>query len=133
MHQLKFTTKVLGTLAALRLEKHEVTQTLRSESHEITQAVINGKLSVDNELEILLDDKSLGRAIYVACTATHWEALDETDVERGGFDTLEDLKSALLRAGYRFRPMDEYLLYRHIFTWIEESHDVARLEVTHAE
>jgi len=48
-----------------------------------------------------------------------WEALDIGDAQRGGFNTLADLAQALKRAGYRFKPLNEYELYRIQFAWLE--------------
>jgi len=46
------------------------------------------------------------------------DELSIDDAKRGGFDNRFELAYALKRAGYRFKPLDEYLLYRCHFTWL---------------
>jgi len=117
--QLHFTTKVLGPAATYRLEKRQVTQTLRSESDSITNAILLGRVSAGDRLEVVLDNLLLGEAELVSMDAVNWEALRIDDAHRGGFDSrLEDLQAALKRAGYRFKPLNEYELYRIQFTWL---------------
>jgi hypothetical protein len=41
----------------------------------------------------------------------------EEDAQRGGFNTLKELKSALKRAGYRFKPVTNYAFYKVQFSW----------------
>jgi len=122
VEQIRFTTRVLGAAAAYRLEKRQVTQTLRSESDSVTNAVLLGRVSADDRLEIVLDNLLLGEAKLVSMDAVNWEALRITDAHRGGFDSrLEELAAALKRAGFRFKPLNEYQLYRIQFTWLEEA------------
>jgi len=106
IEQIRFTTRVLGPVAAYRLEKRQVTQTLRSESSSIVTSILNGRASVGDQLEI----------------AVTWRSLALDDAHRGGFDSLEDLSKALQRAGYRFKPMDDYQLFRIQFSWLEEAY-----------
>ncbi|MBA7588253.1 hypothetical protein ES708_30307 [subsurface metagenome] len=117
--RLHFTTRVLGPAAAYRLEQRQVTQTLRSESDSIINAILNGRVSTGDRLEVLLDSILVGHAELVSMDVVTWEALDIDDAHRGGFDTLPDLEQALERAGYRFKPMDDYHFYRIQFTWLE--------------
>jgi len=120
--QIHFTTRVLGPAAAYRLEKHQVTQTLRAESSSITNAILLGRVSAGDRLEVLLDNVLVGEAELVSMDAVTWEALDIEDARRGGFDTLGGLEKAFRRAGYRFKPMNMYTLYRVQFSWLEEVH-----------
>ncbi|GAI95722.1 unnamed protein product, partial [marine sediment metagenome] len=50
--EIRFTTRVLGPVAALRLEKRQVTQTLRSESNPLTASIISGRLSAGDHLDV---------------------------------------------------------------------------------
>jgi len=120
--QIRFTTRVLGPVAAHRLEKHQVTQTLRSDSNSITEAIIRGRVSAGDKLEVALDGILVGHVELVSMDAVTWGALGIDDARRGGFDTMDDLEAALKRAGYRFKPLNQYELYRIQFTWLEEAY-----------
>ncbi|GAI98634.1 unnamed protein product [marine sediment metagenome] len=120
LEQIRFTTRVLGPAAAYRLEKRQVTQTLRSDSNPITESIISGRVSTDDRLEVFLDRILVGKVEFVSIDAVIWEALGVDDAHRGGFDTLADLEQALKRAGYRFKPLNQYQLYRIQFSWLEE-------------
>ncbi len=120
--QLRFTTRVLGPAAAYRLEQRQVTQTLRSESDSGTNAILNGRINAGDRLEVVLDGILVGKVKLISMHAITWEALSIDDARRGGFDTLADLEKALERAGYRFKPMDEYHFYRIQFTWLEKAY-----------
>jgi len=120
--QIRFTTKVLGPAAAYRLEKRQITQTLRSESSSITNAILNGRVSAGDRLEVVLDGILVGHAELVSMDAVNWEYINLDDATRGGFDSLADLEKALRRAGCRFLPLNNYKLYRIQFTWLEEAY-----------
>ena len=120
MEDLRFITRVLSPAAAYRLEKRQVTQTLRSESDSITNAILNGRVSAGDRLEVVLDGRLVGHAEFIFMDAVTWEALGIRDARRGGFDSLDDLSEALKRAGYRFKPLNQYELYRIQFAWLEE-------------
>ena len=122
MESLHFTTRVLGPAAAYRLDKHQVTQTLRSESDSVTNAVILGRVSAGDRLEVLLDSRLVGCVELVSIDAITWEALDVDDARRGGFGNRVELAYALQRAGFRFMPLNQYELYRIQFRWLEEAH-----------
>ena len=122
MEQVRFTTRVLGPLAALRLERHQVTQTLRAESDSIANAILNGRVSAGDHLEVFLDRAFVGHAEFVSMGAVTWEALGIRDARRGGFDALDDLSEALRRAGYRFKPLNEYKFCRIQFSWLGEAY-----------
>ena len=120
--QLHFTTRVLGAAAAYRLELRQVTQTLRSESDSITNAVLLGRVSAGDKLEITLDTIIVGHAELVSMDVVTWEAFGTRDARRGGFGDLFELAQALQRAGFRFMPLSKYELYRIQFTWLEEAY-----------
>jgi len=119
LEQIRFTTRVLGHAAAYRLEKHQVTQTVRSERNSITESILNERVSAGDRLEIVLDSVLVGHAELVSMYAVTWEALGIDDALRGGFDSLDDLESALKRAGYHLKPLNQYELFRIQFTWLE--------------
>jgi len=118
--QLHFTTRVLGPAAAYRLEQRQVTQTLRSESDSIANAVLLGRVSAGDHLEIVLNGILVGRVELVSMDVVTWEVLDIEDARCGGFGDRYDLGQALRRAGFRFMPMNDYQLYRIQFTWLEK-------------
>ncbi|MBA7566830.1 hypothetical protein ES708_08528 [subsurface metagenome] len=122
LEQIRFTTRVLGPATAYRLEKRQVTQTLRSESNSLTDSILHGRVSAGDRLEVLLDGILVGHAELVSRDAVTWEALSIDDALRGGFDTLADLEQALKRAGYRFKPLNDYQLFRIQFRWLEEAY-----------
>ena len=122
LEQIRFTTRVLGPAAAFRLEKRQVTQTLRSESDSVTNAILNGRVSAGDRLDVLLDSRLVGRVELVSMDAVTWKDLDVDDARRGGFANLFELAYALQRAGFRFMPLNQYELYRIQFTWLEEAY-----------
>jgi len=122
LEQIRFTTRVLGPVAAYRLEKRQVSQTLRSESGSITNAILLGRVSVGDRLDIVLDSSIAGRAELVSMDTVYWKNLTIDDAQRGGFDSLEDLVATLKRAGYRFKPLNRYELFRIQFRWLEEAY-----------
>ncbi len=121
IERIRFTNRVLGALAAYRLEKRQVIQTLRSGSGSITQSILGGRVSVGDHLEIELSGILVGHAKLISMEAVDWEYLNIDDAWRGGFDTLADLEQALKRAGYRFKPLNNYQLFRIQFTWPGEA------------
>jgi len=72
---------------------------------------------------VVLDNIIVGHAELLSMDAVTWETLGIIDAHRGGFDSrLEELEAALRRAGYRFKPLNQYQLYRIQFFWLEDSH-----------
>ena len=120
--RLHFSTRVLGPAAAYRLENRQVTQTLRSESDTVANAIILGRVSAGDRLEVLLDSRLVGNVELVSMDVITWEALDIDDARRGGFGNRFELAYALQRAGFRFMPLNKYELYRIQFTWLEEAY-----------
>ncbi len=122
LEKIHFTTRVLGPAAAYRLEKRQVTQTLRSGHESTTESILNGRVSAGDQLEVVLDGILVGQARLTSIHADDWFSLTIEDARRGGFDSLDDLALALKRAGYRFKPLNEYELYRIQFIWLEEAY-----------
>ena len=120
IEQIRFTTRVLGPAAAFRLEKRQLSQTLRSDSHPIIESILRGRVIPGDRLQVVLDSILLGEVELVSWDAVTWEALGVDDALRGGFDTLADLEQALKRAGYRFKPMNDYQFFRIQLRWLEE-------------
>ena len=120
--QLHFSTHVLGAAAAYRLEQRQVIQTLRSESDSTVNAILLGRVSAGDRLEVTLDNRLVGRVELVSMDAVTWEALDIDDARRGGFGNRFELAYALRRAGYRFQPINSYEFYRIQFRWLEEAY-----------
>lgn len=118
MERIAFTTRVLGSQAADKLMRRLVTQTLRSRDEPITKAAMSGKLKIGDRVEVRLDGITIGFARYLATTATHWEALSDNDARLGGFNNRDELKAALIRAGFRFKPLETYQLYGTRFRWL---------------
>ena len=119
---LHFSTRVLGAAAAYRLEQRQVTQSLRSESDSTVNAVLLGRVSAGDRLEVALDSILVGNVELVSMDAVTWEALDADDAHRGGFGNRFDLGQALQRAGFRFMPLNNYQLFRIQFSWLEEAY-----------
>lgn len=109
---------MLGPLAAFRLQRHEVTQTLRSDN-SIAASILNGEAKAGDHLDIFLNGIMLDDAKFVSMDAVNWEHINSDDALRGGFDSLKELAAALKRAGFRFKPLNQYELYRIQFTWLE--------------
>ena len=120
--QIRFTTRVLGAAAAYRLELRQIIQTLRSESDSVTNAILLGRVSAGDKLEVLLNSSLVGNVELISMDATTWEALGDDDARRGGFANRFELARALRRAGFRFMPLNKYELYRIQFTWLEEAY-----------
>ena len=120
MGQLHFTTKILGPLAAYKLTNYRVTQTLRSKNSCITKNIQSGLVKAGDRMEVMLDNNiKIGLAEFVIMDTVTWGDLNAKDAARGGFDGLDALEKALQRAGYRFKPIDMYQLYRVQFSWLE--------------
>lgn len=126
MERLHFTTRVLGPVATYKLEMCQLTQTIRSANEGITEAIIRGRASAGDQLLIVLDGILVGHAELISMDAVIWEFLNLNDARRGGFDTLAELEAALRRAGFRFKPLNDYQLFRIQFTWLEEVHAPTR-------
>ena len=116
MEQLEFTSQVLGPAAAEKLKRGEVTQTLRSRQGNVVQSMLQGDLTPGESLEIIFDGNVLGDAEYQGMDQVWMSELTPEDATRGGFDSLDELRKTLLRAGFRFQP--DYSLYRIRFRFL---------------
>lgn len=119
--QIHFTSRVLGPKATLRLRLHKVTQTLRSANEVRDWGLPEGQVVEDSPFEVTLDGVVIGQTVAVAMTAVHWHDLDIEDARRGGFDNLFELEKALKRAGFRYKDVEDYGLYRIQFSWQPDS------------
>jgi hypothetical protein len=117
MFTLNFTRRVLGLEASLKLQRHEVTQTIRAGTSDIVKAIMNSELRRGDELRIALDRENIGLASLIACEWVPAVGLTSADTRRGGFNNLDELGAALKRAGYRFKPLTDYVFYRARFGW----------------
>ncbi len=115
-----FTREVLGSEASLKLEQHKVTQTISAESSDIVQAIQSRQLWSRDFIRVTLDGEDVGLASVIACERIPAVGLTDADAQRGGFNTLEELQLALKKAGYRFKPLIDYVFYRVQFTWSDE-------------
>jgi len=122
MERLYFTTRVLGPAAAFKLEQRQVTQTLRSESDSVTNAILLGRVSTGDRLDVLLDSRLVGHAELVSMDVITWEGIGTRDARHGGFGNRFELAYALQRAGFRFQPINNYQFYRIQFRWMEEAY-----------
>ncbi len=107
----------MGPLAALRLKREEVSQTLRARDSLIVEAILSGEVKVGDLIHIALNNRILGIARLSIFDRVSWTELDIDDAHRGGFDSLQELGLALKRAGYRFRSLDGSTFYRIQFQW----------------
>ena len=117
MERINFTTAVLGAKATARLKEHQVTQTIRSGASSITLAINDHRVKPGEIIPVALDDEFIGYARLLGMDKVSWEELTQDDAWRGGFDNRFELAYALKRAGYRFKSLDQYQLYRCKFTW----------------
>ena len=122
MERLNFTTRVLGEKATDRLKRHQVSQTTRSSSSSTVMAISDHSLKSGERVQVALDDEFIGYAKFASMDNLRLEDLTLDDALRGGFDNRFELFSALRRAGYRFKPLNEYTFYRCRFAW-EDSHE----------
>lgn len=114
---LNFTRQVLGEKATYRLQNQRVSQTIRSQSESIVDEVLHSRLKVGDVVEVALNDELVGTSQLVSVDRVTWNKLTQEDAARGGFDTIGELQNALLRAGFRFKPIESYLFYRIRFQW----------------
>ena len=117
MERLNFTTAVLGQKAASRLRERQVTQTIRSGSSSIVLAISDQRVKSGELIQVTLDDEFVGYAKATSMDKVRLDDLTQDDARRGGFDNRFELFYALRRAGYRFKPLNEYVFYRCQFAW----------------
>lgn len=117
MERLNFTTAVLGRKAASRLRARQVTQTIRSGNSGIVLAISDGRAKPGDLMQVALDEELLGYANLMGKDNAQLHDLTHDDARRGGFDNRFELFYALRRAGFRFKPLGEYVFYRCQFAW----------------
>ena len=108
--ELVFTRRVLGPKASDRLQKHLVTQTLRSKPILIGPMPVRLRFPGGGS-------NALGNVRITSSDRVKWSDLTLEDPHRGGFDDMAELSAALRRAGFRFKPLEEYSFYRIRFAW----------------
>ena len=102
---LYFTSRVLGPEASQRLKDGKVTQTVRSRKSAAPFLTHRSQM-----VKVTLDGVFLFEARITEIKRTKLSELTQWDAEIGGFSTLEDLKAAAKRAGFRFKA--DYELFR---------------------
>lgn len=117
MFRLNFKTRVLGRDAAISLRHQKVTQTIRSQNSDIIKLWLEGNLQIGDKVEVALDDQVIDYAYPFIIKRVAWRELTIKDAQWGGFRYLYELKATLMRAGYRFKPLDDYPLYKVMFQW----------------
>lgn len=103
---LAFTTHVLSPKVAERLKLGGVLQTVRSRKEAAPFLMRRG-----SEVPVTLDGQLLYRARITSIRRAMLGDLTQFDAELGGFDNLWAFKSAARRAGFRFRPSEEYEVF----------------------
>lgn len=112
---LQFSSRVLGERASQELKAHRVTQTIRGEIKGTSFLVSRGFT-----MPVFLDGSEVGTVRISEVKRVQFRDLTQWDSEIGGFLTLEELRKALIRAGFRFRPFNEYSGFRIGFTWVRQ-------------
>lgn len=115
---LRFTSRVLGQSATKDLISKDVCQTIRSED----ATLIKLKAKPGDCFPVVLQDHwgielTIGTITITEILPTYWREVTQQDAWRGGFLSKPELARALKRAGYRFKPLEEYQLYKIAFTW----------------
>lgn len=116
MEHLHFTTRVLGKKATDRLKRGQVTQTLRSWG--IAKTILSREVELGYMIDITLDGNKIGLVQLKDVSPITLDSLSIDDARRGGFDSISELAFALKRAGYRFKPIEQYQFYRIQFMWL---------------
>ena len=112
MVELAFSRRVLGRYGSYRLEAREVTQTIRSDV-EIRD------VKVGDVVDVTLDYVPIGKARILSIDKVRLSDLGREDALRGGFEGIVDeMRKALMRAGFRFKPLEEYIENRVRFEWV---------------
>lgn len=101
---LEFRSRILGREAADRLRCGGVTQTIRSRREASKFFMRRG-----SHVKVLLDGKFLYPARIIEISVKPLRSLDVFDAEIGGFTVLSELHAALKRAGFRFKPLQDYV------------------------
>ena len=117
--EIRFSSRVLGKNATMNLKAHKVYQTIRS---HFSLPVDQDKVLSD-PLPIYLDDQLIGHAQVYHIKLISLADLHYNDVIAGGFRNYDELISALKRAGYRFKKIEDYKAYIVRFIWTEKKEE----------
>lgn len=112
---LEFSTGVLGPEGAQRLKDGKVTQTIRSRKSAAPLFTKRGQ-----SVAVTLDGIKLFDARITEIKRAQWHDLGIFDAEIGGFNTMGDLENALRRAGFRFKNLNDYELFRVQFQPVKD-------------
>ncbi len=115
---LRFKSWVLGQSATKALIDKVITQTIRSEDATLIQL----KAKPGDRFPVVLQDSwgaevTIGTITITEVEEKTWGAITEADAYLGGFIGKEALGKALFWAGYRFKSLEEYRLFRIAFRW----------------
>lgn len=111
MPVLNFTTWVLGDEAAGRLKAKQVTQTIRSDKEA-------KHLKTNIEVTVALDGFRIDEVYIESLVRRQFSSLNIQDAQCGGFTSLDELRAAAKRAGYRWKPFEEYSGNAIRFSWL---------------
>lgn len=114
---LAFTSRVLGPKPVEQLKAGKVLQTVRSRKEAAPFLTKQG-----SEVPIALDGRPLYRARITSIRRAMLADLTDFDAEIGGFENVFQLRSAARRAGFRFRPFEEYECFCIQFQPVKGSH-----------
>ena len=114
MREIRFSSRVLGSRASMRLQRHVVWQTIRSANSDL----VKGGARPGDRVEIFLDAERLGLANLEVLEPVNGSGLRLQDAVWGGFDSTHALIRALQNANFRFKPLDQYHLCRIIFSFL---------------
>lgn len=101
MFRLNFTIGVLGYNGTLSLSERRTCQTIRNSASEIIAGLTSGLVKIGDMVEVVLNEKELGKVVISDWDKTSEGNLIPDDVIRGGFATMRELREALFRAGYK--------------------------------
>lgn len=116
---LRFTSRVLGQSATKALLSKAVNLTIRSED----ATLIGLGAQPGARFPVVIKDQwgvelTIGTIAITEVKEITWDAITNIDAYRGGFISKAHLAKALKRAGYRFKPLEEYRLFRIAFRWL---------------
>ncbi len=108
---LQFSTRVLGKDVAESLKSGYIKQTVRSRKQSAPFLMRRGTW-----VPLYLDDQQLYDVRITDIIPTKMSEMSMSDAESGGFEDVGELESALIRAGFRFKPLYEYSGFKILFT-----------------
>lgn len=113
--EIRFSSRVLGKNAVQNLKDHAVNQTIRSHFSLPEHG--------NYVLPIYLDNNLIGYGEVYYLKEMSFGDLDQFNVIAGGFRNYDELISALKRAGYRFKKIEDYKAYIVRFIWTEKKEE----------